>query len=171
MKKRKIENFQIKVFLKLNFLKLMKIVSPVISLISSVFFCLSNFTNFGPFFFYMKKFTVPQKFFSHFYVVAMAWTTLLLVTTWIYAYKMAPVVTKPFHYSTITSHLTGRSHIFSWDRTYSSSMKYRYEIWQSVFLLLLMELQVLRRFYETIYVFNYSPSARMHIFGYLTGLL
>ncbi|KAL0534855.1 hypothetical protein IC582_029152 [Cucumis melo] len=33
-----------------------------------------------------------------------------------------------------------------------------------------MEVQVLRRLYETIYVFNYSPSARMHIFGYLTGL-
>ncbi|CAN1186675.1 Polyprenol reductase 2 [Linum perenne] len=31
-----------------------------------------------------------------------------------------------------------------------------------------MEAQVLRRLFETIYVFKYSPSARMHIFGYIT---
>ncbi|KAH7517728.1 hypothetical protein FEM48_Zijuj09G0095100 [Ziziphus jujuba var. spinosa] len=117
-----------------------------------------------------EKFTVPQKFFSHFYVVAMVWTTFLLVTTWIYAYRMAPIVSKPFHYYTITSHLTGGSHIFSWHKTYSSPMEYRYGIWQSVFLLLLMEIHVSRRLYETIQVFDYSPSARMHIFGYLTGL-
>nr|CAB3488001.1 unnamed protein product [Digitaria exilis] len=30
---------------------------------------------------------------------------------------------------------------------------------------------VLRRLYETEHVFHYSPSARMHIMGYLTGLL
>ncbi|TYJ47422.1 hypothetical protein E1A91_A02G188900v1 [Gossypium mustelinum] len=33
-----------------------------------------------------------------------------------------------------------------------------------------MEIHVLRRLYETFQVFNYSPSARMHIFGYLTGI-
>uniref|UniRef100_A0A6N2LLK7 3-oxo-5-alpha-steroid 4-dehydrogenase C-terminal domain-containing protein n=1 Tax=Salix viminalis TaxID=40686 RepID=A0A6N2LLK7_SALVM len=50
----------------------------------------------------------------------------------------------------------------------SSENKFR--VWLSVFLLLLMEVQVLRRLFETLYVFKYSPSARMHIFGYLTGL-
>jgi len=32
-----------------------------------------------------------------------------------------------------------------------------------------MEAQVLRRLYETVYVFNYSSSARMHVLGYLCG--
>ncbi|KAL2486979.1 Uncharacterized protein Adt_31735 [Abeliophyllum distichum] len=39
------------------------------------------------------------------------------------------------------------------------------------FCFLLMEAQVLRRLLETIYVFKYSSSAWMCIFGYLTGLL
>ncbi|KAK6118019.1 hypothetical protein DH2020_048234 [Rehmannia glutinosa] len=52
-----------------------------------------------------------------------------------------------------------------------SSLNYTYGIWKSVFLLLLMEAQVLRRLFESIYVFKYSPSARMHIAGYLTGLI
>ncbi|XP_023755864.1 polyprenol reductase 2 [Lactuca sativa] len=79
--------------------------------------------------------TVPQRFFFHFYVVGVLWTTILLVSVWSYAM---------------------REHV--------------YNVWLSVFLLVLMEIQVLRRFYESIYVFNYSPSARMHIFGYLVGI-
>lgn len=119
-----------------------------------------------------KKFTLPQKFFGHFYAVSVVWTTFLLVTTWLYAYKTVPLVSKPFHYTTIANQLAGGSHIFSWlNKSRSTSMEYKYGVWQSVFLLLLMEVQVLRRLFETIYVFNYSPSARMHIIGYLTGLL
>lgn len=85
------------------------------------------------------RFTVPQKFFSHFYVIAVLWTTLLLVVTWCSAYHLR-------------------------------SANQRSKLWQSVFLLLLMEAQVLRRLFETIYIFKYSPSAQMHFFGYLTGL-
>ncbi|XP_023729413.1 polyprenol reductase 2 [Lactuca sativa] len=89
-----------------------------------------------------SKLTVPQRFFSHFYVVAILWTTLLLVAMWSYA---------------TSSHVTGgESHANN--------------VWLSVFLLVLMELHLLRRLYETFYVFNYSPSARMHIFTYLLGL-
>ena len=120
---------------------------------------------------HMKKFTLPQKCFGHFYVLAVVWTTFLLVSTWIYAYRTVPMVSKPFHYSTIANQLTGGSHIFSWLKRHTTPVEYRYSVWRSVFLLLLMEVQVLRRLYETIYVFNYSPSARMHILGYLTGLL
>ncbi|ONH90924.1 hypothetical protein PRUPE_8G083500 [Prunus persica] len=112
-----------------------------------------------------QKFTVPQKFFCHFYLVAVVWTALLLVTTGMYAYKTVPLV-----YPTFPSQLTGGSHIFSWHKSHSIPISYRYGVWRSVFLLLLMEVQVLRRLFETIYVFNYSSSARMHIFGYLTGL-
>ncbi|KAA8536038.1 hypothetical protein F0562_028516 [Nyssa sinensis] len=116
------------------------------------------------------KFTVPQRFFCHFYAVAVVWTTILAVATWFYAYRMVPLVSEPLDYSTIASHLTGGSHIFSLNNSRSTIVRDRYRVWQSVFLLLLMEVQVLRRFLETIYVFKYSPSARMHVFGYLTGL-
>ncbi|KAF8012566.1 hypothetical protein BT93_I0663 [Corymbia citriodora subsp. variegata] len=116
------------------------------------------------------KFTVPQRFFTHFYVLAVLWTGLLLAATWLYAYEMAPIASEPFLYSSIASYLTGGSHLFTLHRSRSTPLKYRYMVWKSVFLLLLMEIQVLRRLYENIYFFNYSPSARMHIFAYLTGL-
>ncbi|KAL3648984.1 hypothetical protein CASFOL_005387 [Castilleja foliolosa] len=89
-----------------------------------------------------KKLVVPQNFFCHFYIVAVIWTTFLLVVTWVYAYK-----------------------------TTNSALNFKHGLWKSVFLLLLMETQVLRRLFESIYVFKYSPSARMHIAGYLTGLI
>ncbi|XP_062076930.1 polyprenol reductase 2-like [Humulus lupulus] len=117
-----------------------------------------------------KRFTLPQKYFGHFYAVASVWTTFLLVTTWMYAYKTVPIVSKPFHYSTFVSQIAGGSQIFSWLKSHTAPVEYKYSVWRSVFLLLLMEVQVLRRLYETIYVFNYSSSARMHILGYLTGL-
>ncbi|XP_077231378.1 3-oxo-5-alpha-steroid 4-dehydrogenase family protein [Tasmannia lanceolata] len=116
------------------------------------------------------KFTVPQRFFLHFYVVASVWTTFLLLSTWFYAYRRAQLALEWWHYPTVASHLTGGSHMFSIHKSHSIPVEQRYRVWWSVFLLLLMEFQVLRRLYETIYVFNYSPSARMHIFGYLTGL-
>lgn len=84
-----------------------------------------------------QKYTVPQKFFCHFYILASLWTTLLLVSMWVYA----------FH----------------------SKSENTSAVLRSVFLLLLMETQALRRLFESIYVFNYSSSARMHIFGYFVG--
>lgn len=118
-----------------------------------------------------RKLSVPKKLFSHFYILGVIWTTFLLVPTWLYAYKRAPIISESVLYSSIVSHLTGVSHEFSLHKSHSSSgVKYKYEIWNSVFLLLLMEAQVLRRLYESIHVFKYSPSASMHIVGYLTGL-
>lgn len=115
----------------------------------------------------LQKFTISQRFFLHFYIVAFIWTTLLLLGTWAYAYNMVPLVVEPFSYSTITSFLTGGSTI----KTDTYKLRQGYVAWQAVFLLLMMEVQVLRRLYETRHVFNYSPSARMHVIGYLTGLL
>ncbi|PIM99037.1 putative steroid reductase [Handroanthus impetiginosus] len=117
-----------------------------------------------------RKFSVPQKLFCHFYILAVIWTTFLLAATWLYAYQITPTVSEPLLYSSIASHLTGVSHEFSFQKSRSSLREYNYGIWRSVFLLLLMETQVLRRLIESIYVFKYSPSARMHIGGYLTGL-
>lgn len=118
-----------------------------------------------------QKLSVPQKFFRHFYILAVIWTTFLLVATWSYAIKTTPLASGPDVYSSLASHLTGVSHELSLGKSHSSVIEYTYGIWKSVFLLLLMEAQVLRRLYESIYVFKYSPSARMHIIGYLTGLL
>lgn len=120
--------------------------------------------------FALQKLTVPQRFFSHFYMVAIFWTTILLFAVWFYAIKMLPSLIEQDLFSTITSNLAGGSHAFSLHKSLSTK-EHVYNVWLSVFLLLLMEAQVLRRFYETIYVFNYSPSARMHILGYLAGLL
>ncbi|CAN1267449.1 Polyprenol reductase 2 [Linum perenne] len=96
------------------------------------------------------KLTVPQRFFCHFYVLGVVWTTILLSATSIYAYSTDP------------SSSSDESHFIS--------ERQRYELRLSVFLLVLMEAQVLRRLFETMYVFKYSPSARMHILGYITGL-
>ncbi|XWS62713.1 hypothetical protein CRYUN_Cryun06bG0034500 [Craigia yunnanensis] len=117
------------------------------------------------------KFTVPQRFFSHFYVVAVVWTTLLLLTTWLYAYRMAPLSSESFHVSHLASQLTGGSHIFSLHKSHLIPLEHRYKVWRIVLLLLLLETQVMRRLFETFNVSDYSPSARMHIFAYLTGLL
>ncbi|KAM3388681.1 hypothetical protein ACQJBY_011055 [Aegilops geniculata] len=117
------------------------------------------------------KFTVPQKYFLHFYVVGVAVTTSLLLAICFYAYmKMTPLLPEPSSYSTIASHLIG-SNSFSFGSVLSRTMEHKYRVWRTVFVLLLMEIQVLRRLYETENVFHYSPSARMHIVGYLTGLL
>ncbi|CAI8603605.1 unnamed protein product [Vicia faba] len=113
-----------------------------------------------------QKFTVPQRFFLHFYVVASIWTMFLLVATWVYAYRMVPLVMEPLSFPTLTSFLIGGLTI----RTGSADLRHGYVAWQGVYLLLLMEAHVLRRLFETIYVCNYSPSARMHIVGYFTGL-
>ncbi|KAM3369133.1 hypothetical protein ACQJBY_017189 [Aegilops geniculata] len=116
------------------------------------------------------KFTVPQKYFLHFYVVGVAVTTSLLLAICFYAYmKMTPLLPEPSSYSTIASHLIG-SNSFSFGSVLSRTMEHKYRVWRTVFVLLLMEIQVLRRLYETENVFRYSPSARMHIVGYLTGL-
>ncbi|PPS12217.1 hypothetical protein GOBAR_AA08435 [Gossypium barbadense] len=93
-----------------------------------------------------SKFTVPQRFFSHFYMAGTLWTTLLLLTTWLYA---------------CTAGSTS-STIFALHKSH--------RVWRAVFLLWLMEAQVLRRLYESLYVFHYRPLARMHIFGYFIGM-
>ncbi|CAN8271360.1 unnamed protein product [Cochlearia groenlandica] len=96
-----------------------------------------------------KIWTVPQRFFAHFYIIGVAWTTLLLATTSIYAFKTAAISPEELH---------------------STPIEHRFKVSRAVFLLLLMETQVLRRLIESIYLFKYSPSAKMHIFGYLAGI-
>ncbi|XP_074313289.1 polyprenal reductase 2-like isoform X2 [Silene latifolia] len=117
-----------------------------------------------------SKLTVPQKCFSHFYVWAVLWTSLLLLTTWAYAHKLGSLVFESTSYSGITGFLIGGSNIFSIENPLATSPEHNYNVWRSVLLLLLMEIQVIWRLYESLYVFTYSSTARMHVFGYLTGL-
>ncbi|XP_020250326.1 polyprenol reductase 1-like [Asparagus officinalis] len=91
----------------------------------------------------LDKFSIPQRYFLHFYVLAVVLTTCLALSTWLYAYNC-------------DGHRTSAGH--------------RIKAWRTVFVLLLLEAQVLRRLYESKCVFIYSPSARMHILGYFTGL-
>ncbi|KAJ0667012.1 putative polyprenol reductase [Helianthus annuus] len=93
--------------------------------------------------FAFQNLTLPHSFFSHFYVVGALWTTMLLFTVWSYAMMIDQL---------------------------NKSLPV-YDVWLSAFMLLLMEAQVMRRFYESVNVFNYSPSARLHISGYLLGVL
>ena len=114
----------------------------------------------------MQRFIVPQKYFLHIYMMGVATTTSLLLAIWFYAcMKMVP---ESSSYSTIASHHVGGSNSFSLSNVRSSRpMEHKYHVWQTVLLLILMEIQVLRRLYESKYVFHYSPTAQMHIIIYL----
>ncbi|KAL9660567.1 hypothetical protein QQ045_025383 [Rhodiola kirilowii] len=79
-----------------------------------------------------QRLTVPQKFFMHFYVFSVVWNTTLLALTWHYAYKVSP----------LDSGSARGGHIFSLHESHSTSVAERYRVWQSVLLLLLMEIQV-----------------------------
>ncbi|KAG0472571.1 hypothetical protein HPP92_014428 [Vanilla planifolia] len=119
----------------------------------------------------VQMFTVPQRFFFHFYVVAVLLTTCLVLSTWFYAYKkMIPFSSESLQFATVPNHLIGGSHPFSIQKSTSAPVKHEFEVWKTIFVLLMMEAQVVRRLYETLYVFNYSIWARMHLIGYLAGL-
>ncbi|CAN6240574.1 unnamed protein product [Urochloa humidicola] len=61
-----------------------------------------------------SRFTIPQKYFLHFYAMGVAVTTSLLLAVWFYAYmKMTQLVSKSSNYSTIASHHVGGSNSFS----------------------------------------------------------
>lgn len=115
------------------------------------------------------SFTLPQKHFFFFYILGVIWTTFLLATSSFYAYETILFLDEPLELSSVASHLTGSSsskhHVYA-----ATSPDHRDIVVLSIFLLVLMETQVIRRLIETIYVFNYSPKARMHIFAFLIGI-
>uniref|UniRef100_A0A0D6QZ58 3-oxo-5-alpha-steroid 4-dehydrogenase C-terminal domain-containing protein n=1 Tax=Araucaria cunninghamii TaxID=56994 RepID=A0A0D6QZ58_ARACU len=117
------------------------------------------------------RWSVPQSYFLHFYLVSVIWTTFLLACISYFAYcTTVPPSSESLGYSSVASHIAGGVDSLSPARSSSSLAKYRLQAWKTVLVLLLMEAQVVRRLYETLYVFDYSPSARMHFLGYLCGL-
>lgn len=116
------------------------------------------------------RFSVPQSYFLHFYLVGVFWTMFLLVCTLFFACTTTlPLSSESLRYSSVASQLAGTSDSLSFAKPFSTLVKHSQQAWKTVFVLLLMEAQVLRRLYETVYVFNYSSSARMHVLGYLCG--
>jgi 3-oxo-5-alpha-steroid 4-dehydrogenase 3 len=48
--------------------------------------------------------------------------------------------------------------------------KSRGRAWGSFLLLAMLEAQILRRIFENVHLFHFSPLARMHVLGYLVGM-
>ncbi|XP_078445976.1 3-oxo-5-alpha-steroid 4-dehydrogenase family protein [Wolffia australiana] len=90
------------------------------------------------------RFTVPHTYFGHFYVLGVLWTTCLLGSMWYYACRTTKAGENPM----ANAHL-----------------------WNTVFVLLLMETQVIRRLYESYMVFKSDSSARLHFLIYVLGLV
>ncbi|KAE8721848.1 3-oxo-5-alpha-steroid 4-dehydrogenase family protein, putative isoform 2 [Hibiscus syriacus] len=54
-----------------------------------------------------NRFTVPQSFFLHFYMLGVVWTTTLLMSIWYFAYKVTSLGSEPLSHVAAVSHLTG----------------------------------------------------------------
>ena len=93
----------------------------------------------------MQRLTVPQSFFMHFYILGTFFNSLLILMILSYIFCM-PSFMGEFK-------MGGK------------------EAWRSLVLLFLLELQVLRRLYENLFVTKFSPFARMHVLAYLLGIL
>lgn len=118
------------------------------------------------------RWSVPQSYFLHFYFVSAIWTTFLLVCMSYFAYCTTVTHSSDsLRYSSVASYLAGGADSLSSAKPPYILAEYGKQAWKTVLALLLIEAQVVRRLYETVYVFNYSHSARMHILGYLTGIV
>lgn len=119
------------------------------------------------------RFTVPQRWFGHFYVLGTLMNTTLLVISFLFAYHCTfPIQTHDSQVSTIVGSLGGASsqHLDGGVGNVGDLAIYRGRAWETVLLLVMLELQLLRRLHESINLFQYSPLARMHIVGYLIGM-
>lgn len=84
---------------------------------------------------------------------------------------MLPLAGVTLEFGDVASNLAGGSRILFGKGRGIASVAERLRVWRTVFVLVLMEAQVMRRLYETRVVFDYGPSASMHVIGYFTGLL
>ncbi|GLJ16228.1 hypothetical protein SUGI_0272240 [Cryptomeria japonica] len=118
------------------------------------------------------RWSVPQSYFLHFYLVSVTWTTFLLVCMSYFAHcTTATTSSDSLRYSSVASYIAGGVDALSFAKPPYILAEYNKQAWKTVLVLLLIEAQVVRRLYETVYVFNYCHSARMHILGYLTGMV
>eukprot|EP00249_Psilotum_nudum_P019379 c27222_g1_i5 orf=364-1008(+) len=119
-------------------------------------------------------FSVPQSYFLHFYIIGVVVNTVLLFTATFYAYTlMASPYLPCMQFSTLFGQLV---HDTSFNTQFAkksvSTLAKKFHLaWETVFVLLLMEMQVVRRLYESLCVSNFSGLARMHIAAYIFGLM
>ncbi|XP_065830207.1 uncharacterized protein [Oscarella lobularis] len=101
---------------------------------------------------YLSRLRVPKSWFSHFYAFAiLTFVGILLETRYhvIVPFPPPPPTSSPLLLSNWFGHLT------------SSEVS---------LCLVLMLIQVTRRFYETVYISIFSPKAKIHIAAYLVGI-
>jgi 3-oxo-5-alpha-steroid 4-dehydrogenase 3 len=120
------------------------------------------------------RFTVPQRWFTHFYVLGILVNTILLAVAFLFAYMCTfPLQSHESKVSAMVFSMSGAG------QTHAASVgvdnvpqlaKYRERAWSSFLLLAMLEIHLLRRLFESVYMFHYSPLARMHILGYFAGL-
>ncbi|KAG6555040.1 hypothetical protein Mapa_003072 [Marchantia paleacea] len=118
----------------------------------------------------LLKLTVPQSFFTHFYIVGLTLNTVLFLTSFAFACKCSSGVKNQF--SSVVAQLTGAGghHTLFAGEPVLVLGKFGPEAWKLVFLLLLMEIHLTRRLYECLFVSSFDPSARMSAIGYLIAL-
>ncbi|CAM6085754.1 unnamed protein product [Calypogeia fissa] len=119
-----------------------------------------------------QKFTVPQSFFTHFYVLGLIWTTALFFTALGFAVICSnPASPEEHNLSSLAAQLVNAPMSYlQGDSSMGDIEKYGKDAWRLVFLLLLFEIHLTRRLYECLFVSSFSPSARMNFFGYIIGL-
>ncbi|KAG0571178.1 hypothetical protein KC19_6G217400 [Ceratodon purpureus] len=121
----------------------------------------------------LPRFTVPQRWFTHFYLLGLLVNTALLTITFLFAYACTfPIQEHESQVSAIFSALggAGTRDASGGIGTVEHLAEYRGRAWSSFLLLVMMEAQVLRRIFENFHVFQFSPLARMHVLGYLVGM-
>jgi len=101
--------------------------------------------------------TVPKSWFTHFYVIAVSWSFLLLIAS-IYDKNL---IMEGIHFaisedSLIGIHLCTRTHLTEDRQT-------------DLVALALFAVHACRRLYESVFLSVYSTAARMHISGYIIG--
>lgn len=120
---------------------------------------------------FLQKFTVPQSFFTHFYVLGLLWTTALFFTSVGFALTYSRPAPEEHNLSALAAQILDatRSDLLGGGPT-GGLGKYGKEAWRLVFLLLLFGIHVTRRLYECLFVSTFDPSARMNFFGYIIAL-
>ncbi|KAH8974636.1 hypothetical protein BDL97_01G112200 [Sphagnum fallax] len=120
------------------------------------------------------RFTVPQSWFIHFYVLGTMVNTALLLVVLLFAYACTfPVSARESPFSIMMAQMGGGGSVDAGDGVTSVSdlNEHQFPAWSTVLLLAMMELQIFRRLYECSHVLSYSSLARMHLAAYLVGLI
>ncbi|CAM6108925.1 unnamed protein product [Calypogeia fissa] len=119
------------------------------------------------------KFTVPQSFFTHFYGLGLIWTTAPFFTALGFSVIYSkPALPEEQNLLSLAAQLVNAPMSYlQGDSSTEDIENYGRDAWRLVFLLLLFEIHLSRRLYESlVFVSSFSPSARINFFGYTIAL-